>query len=146
MKRMLVLFDGDCHFCHFWVRFLIARDSRGVIQFAPLSQFPELPQTSIVAYQSGDAFLRVRSEAVLAILRSLGWPGWAVALVALIPLQFRDLLYEFVADRRYWVSWLMNFASKADHCPRPSRQVLDRFLMKREEVLAKFPLLVDARR
>ena len=36
MAERVILFDGVCNFCSFWVRFVIRRDPKGLFRFAPL--------------------------------------------------------------------------------------------------------------
>lgn len=135
---VLVLFDGDCHFCNFWVRFILPRDRRKVFKFAPLSLVPELPQNSIVVATEGELFQK--SEAVFRIIENLGVPSWLTDLFRKIPKPVRDFVYDFIADRRYLISRVMNSQSGAN-CPIPTPLERQRFVYSGPELKA----LVDFR-
>lgn len=128
---VLVLFDGDCHFCNFWVRFLMPRDHRRQFRFAPLALVPELSQDSIVVVADGKMFHR--SEAVFKIIETLGWPLWITDLFRKIPRPLRDGLYDFIANRRYFISKIMNSPSGA-HCSIPTPLERQRFFYNRGEI------------
>jgi predicted DCC family thiol-disulfide oxidoreductase YuxK len=139
--RLLVLFDGYCGLCNRAVRWLLRRDRRDRMRFAPLESAkvagivarggvdaPVLkarPSTILVMRDVGKPAERIliRSDAVLEILRELPqpWPTVAVAL-RLIPRAVRDLAYRLVARWRYRI-W-----GRLDSCPLPSLDERDRFL------------------
>lgn len=108
----LVLYDGECGFCAFWVRFIIARDSAGYFLFAPLQS--EVARTlrrddtrdpgdTVLVYIDGQLFSR--SEAVVRIAKRLSFPWKWAALVAYVPRRIRDRVYELVARNRHrWFS------------------------------------------
>ena len=108
--RQLILFDGYCGLCSFWVDFVLARDRRGRFVFAPL-QSPVGQRVlrcagpsaqlsdSIALYRGG--YLDWRSTAILRILGGLDWP-WRTAIVFLaVPAAWRDFVYDVVARYRY---------------------------------------------
>lgn len=130
---VLVLFDGDCHFCNFWVRFILPRDRRKVFKFAPLTMVPEVPQNSIMVVTEGLIFQK--SEAVFKIAENLGIPSWLTDFLRKIPRPLRDLGYDFIADRRYLISRIMNVQSGAN-CPIPTPMERQRFVYKPQEVRA----------
>ena len=132
--RHVVFFDHDCLLCNGTVRFLMARDHRDVLRFAPLqgptskemfSRHPEAAQdpdalTSLVLVEvHGQAGERVsmRSTAVARVLRRLGgfW-GFLGLLLAAIPRPLRDWGYNVVAKHR--IRWFG--VATPDTCPLPT--------------------------
>jgi predicted DCC family thiol-disulfide oxidoreductase YuxK len=109
-----VLFDGRCGLCDATVRWLLARDRRGALRFAPLEgrvaaavrlRHPELPaadETVVLVERPGTDCERVhvRSRAVIEAVGRLGGPWRAVRLLRAVPAVLLDPLYRFVARRR----------------------------------------------
>ncbi len=58
----------------------------------------EVTRSTLVVVRDGEASLR--SDAVVAIARTLGWPWRALAAARVVPRGLRDRAYRFVADRR----------------------------------------------
>jgi predicted DCC family thiol-disulfide oxidoreductase YuxK len=122
--------------CDAAVRWLLARDRRGALRFAPLegavaaavrSRHPGLPpidETMVLveAPESPDERVRVRSDAALAILARLGGLWRATTVFRLVPPVVRDLLYRFVARRR--LAWF----GRLDACRIPTPAERARFL------------------
>lgn len=130
--RHLLLYDGDCGFCHESVRFVLARDRSGLFRFAALqgdaaakhlAPFGGRPATLDTLYVLEDAWgprplLHARSDAVLFVARALGLP-WRV--LAALPRGLRDRAYDLVARHR---RSLIGTRS----CPVPASAERDRFL------------------
>jgi predicted DCC family thiol-disulfide oxidoreductase YuxK len=125
----LLLYDGTCGFCARSVQFVLAHDRRGTVRFGPLqgacgralvAAHPELHAVDSVVWYDG-ARVRVRSDAVLAVLRHLGG-GWRVLAAAgrVVPRALRDALYDAVARRRF------TLVARACLLPRPEERA--RFL------------------
>lgn len=110
MGARVVVFDGDCGLCNGFVSWLIVHDQEG--QFRVTGSAGELgvravalagldadtTRSSIVLYHDGAAM--TRSDAVIAIVGSLGFP-WSLARVARVaPRSLRDRVYGVVASRR----------------------------------------------
>jgi predicted DCC family thiol-disulfide oxidoreductase YuxK len=107
----LLLFDGDCAFCHAAVRFILAHERRHDLRFAPLGgtaageverehQF-RLPLDSMVWVTAEG--LRSRSAAALAVAEYLGGPWGLLTVFRLIPAPLRDPFYRLVARHRHRV-------------------------------------------
>lgn len=139
----IVLFDGECGMCNRLVHFLIHRDRRERLRFAPLQgRFSRdtLPRHGIdpdeldtacfvVAAGTDDERVHIRSSAILRALAELGG-GWRLLGVFLIvPAPLRDLLYRFVATRRHRLSAKMA-------CPLMTPAERARFLPDDEPVPA----------
>lgn len=125
----LILFDGVCVLCSWWVRFVIERDPPGRFSFVPI-QSPygrrlagllgidaDAPQTNAVLLR-GRAFFK--SDAALQVLGRL--PGWGwVALLRPLPRGLRDWLYDRVAGNRY------RLFGRTDSCMMPTPDITRRF-------------------
>lgn len=131
--QTIVFFDGVCGLCNRLIDFLLRVDTRGRLRFAPLQGKTAsehlkglVPESvvqdvqSLVVVRRGRAYLR--SEAVLALLASLGWPWSLGLLVRAVPLKTRDEIYRFMARHRY--AWF----GKSDTCRVPSPEERSRFL------------------
>ncbi len=129
--KALVLFDGECNLCNRSVRFIIKRDRSGRFRFAPVQSEaggkilrgiglrPENLETFVLV--EGDAHY-VKSDAVLRIARRLSgaWP--LLGVLAILPLFFRNWIYDRIARNRY--KWF----GKRGACMVPTRDVRERFL------------------
>lgn len=108
--KYIVLYDGDCGFCNFWVRWILERDEDDHFMFAALqSQFgqnflkknnlsQEKFDTLYLITPSGSYF--ERSSAVMQIGRTLGGIYTSFQLGILLPKAFRDFLYNKIAKNR----------------------------------------------
>ncbi len=125
----LVLYDGDCGFCQFWVQFILKRDRSAHFLFAPLQAPWAMPLhrrsnpgaefETIMLYENGIIF--ERSEAVLRIFSRL-WGPWKIAKVfLLLPSGLLDTLYDAIASRRHKLLPL-------NACRFPAPQERERFL------------------
>jgi predicted DCC family thiol-disulfide oxidoreductase YuxK len=135
-KPAWVLYDGECGLCDRSVRFLLPRDRRERMRFAPLQgeraaglrrRHPALPAIDetflLVEDPEGPAELvRLRSDAALRSLELLGG-GWRFArILRLVPPPLRDAVYRFVARRR--TRWF----GRLDSCRIPAPEERRRFL------------------
>ena len=133
----VVFYDGVCALCNRLVRFLLVRDRRRALRFAPLQgelagrALPrhgvdpgDLDSVVVVANLGRtDERASRRAAAVLDALESLGG-GWrATARVGrLVPRFLADLLYRAVARARYRIF------GRLEACPLPRPEWKDRFL------------------
>lgn len=105
-----MIFDGECALCNGTVAWLVRRDrrcrfllagsagevGREAVRRAGLPA--ETTRSTLVVVSDGTAALR--SDAVVAIARGLGWPWKAAVAGRIVPRAVRDRVYRFVADRR----------------------------------------------
>ena len=114
----VVFFDGVCGLCNRFVDFVLSRDRRETIRFAPLQgetasrqqlaqRFakqsnlgPAIFDTVVWADEAGELF--ARTSAVVRVLWQLGgiWTLFG-ALLWLIPRPLRDIGYRIVSANRY---------------------------------------------
>jgi predicted DCC family thiol-disulfide oxidoreductase YuxK len=128
----IVLFDGTCGFCDATVRWLIARDRRRTLRFAPLQSQTgqELLRRfglsadydkSLVLVE-GDRATTI-STGALRICRYLPFP-WSLCRIGLVVPRFaRDAVYNFIARRRSKISSMVGRS-----CPLPSPELRARFI------------------
>jgi predicted DCC family thiol-disulfide oxidoreductase YuxK len=136
LPERVVFYDGVCAFCNGAVRWLIERDARGRLHYAPLQgetartlralqpeRFPADIDTMVYAVrESGGWQLWLRSRAALHILEELDVePLWRTIL-RVLPRPLADLGYRVFAASRYRVF------GKLDACPIPPPELRGRFL------------------
>jgi len=127
----VLLYDNGCGVCHWAVRFVLRNDSRRRFVFAALDSATGRSllqqyavnqlEDSVVLIVAGRAF--IRSDAVTRLLRELGWPWRALAVVATLPKDWRDAMYDGFAARRAAVSSRFGLA-----CTQPTIGERARFL------------------
>lgn len=129
----VVLYDGLCGLCDRTVRFVLARDPAGrLFRFAALQSDYAAAVLAAHGRDARDldtvclldgAHLRVKSDAVLAILARLG-VGWRLlaALGRALPHAARERAYDWVAAHRY--AWFGRF----EQCAVPPPALRARFI------------------
>jgi predicted DCC family thiol-disulfide oxidoreductase YuxK len=135
MDGPVLLYDGLCAFCNRTVQFVLRRDRRRAIRFAPLqgdfardvlARHPELGGVdSLVLVEhdaSGTERVSTRSEAALRVARHLDGLWRASVVMRIIPRAVRDWAYDLFARFRYRVF------GRYDRCPVPGPEQRDRFL------------------
>jgi predicted DCC family thiol-disulfide oxidoreductase YuxK len=106
----IIVFDALCVLCSGNAQFVLRHDKAGRFRLASQQSAagaelyrragidPSDPETMIVL--TGGRVLR-DSDAVIAILKRLGWPWRAGAALALVPRAVRNPIYRVVARNRY---------------------------------------------
>ncbi len=106
----LLLYDGFCGLCSWWVQQVLRQDRRRAFRFAALqsglgrevlagSGLPEGYQDSIVLRRR-DGRVFTKSGAALRVAIELGWPWRALAVFLVVPPPIRDAVYDVVARHR----------------------------------------------
>lgn len=115
--RPVILFDGECHLCHGFVRFILRTDTAGRFDFAPLKEGAE----SVVLEEGGKRYQA--EEAVLRILPHLRWPWpWVAVALRLLPRRLLGGGYRWVARHRYALF------GRGGQCELPRAEWKGRFL------------------
>ena len=127
----LVLFDGVCNFCNFWIQFALKRDKIGKLRFGSLqgeTAHQVLPHynidptilTSVIFIENGIVYRE--STAALKVCRHLDG-GWKLlyALI-IIPAFIRDGIYKWIGKNRY--KWF----GKQESCMLPTPAQRKRFV------------------
>ncbi len=109
-NKIIILFDGDCSLCNYWVMQLIRQDKQDKFRFA--SQQADLGKAlltqigvsntgleTLVVYHSAVGYF-TRSEAVFYICQNSS--NWLRMLLVfkLFPSSLLDLIYKYVAKNR----------------------------------------------
>lgn len=106
VTRPLIVYDDDCGFCTWSVRYADARGDFDIVGFSELS--PELRGRLPADYEScvhliADGRVYSCGAAAEEVLSRLGW-GWGLVIgaVRLVPFRakIREPLYRWVADHR----------------------------------------------
>ncbi len=137
MANTVVFYDGVCGLCNRLVRFLIRRDRRRLLLFAPLQGVTARQALSARGYDRSDldtvyvldgwpapaARIFTRAAAIAHVLNQLGGVWWMIAgLIARVPPPLGDRAYNFVARSRY------RTFGRFETCPVPRPEWRDRFL------------------
>jgi predicted DCC family thiol-disulfide oxidoreductase YuxK len=130
-SQPIILFDGVCNFCNSAVNFVIKRDKKSVLKFAPLQS--EFAKRILVNHHLSSEDLSTflflennqvykKSTAVLKACKYLKglWPLLYGLIV--VPKFIRDGIYNWVAKNRY--QWF----GKKEVCMIPTADVRSRFL------------------
>lgn len=130
-QQPVILFDGVCNFCNGAVNFVIKRDKKALIQFAPLQSekgrmfsrqfgFSEEDMKTFLFIEDGKVY--TKSTAALRVCRYLGalWPLCYGCVI--VPKFIRDGMYNWVAKNRY--KWF----GKKETCMMPTPEVRTRFI------------------
>jgi predicted DCC family thiol-disulfide oxidoreductase YuxK len=135
--RLVLGYDGVCGLCNGAVQFVLARDKRWTMCFAPLQgaymaavrqRHPGSAGVDSFVCVAGDEqsgeSVAVRSDAVIMVARYLGGV-WRVlgALLSVVPRFLRDAGYDLVARTRYRVF------GRYDVCPLPTPEQRARFIL-----------------
>ena len=145
--KNLVLYDGVCKFCNTWVGILLKLDINGKFKYAALQSEPGkmalkrcnrkpddissivyipdeivIDATSDAVGGSVSSIQRhyIKSKAVTQIAKDLGIH--VQIITNLLPLAFKDEIYDMVAENRY------NLMGKYDECRLYDLEYEERFL------------------
>lgn len=130
-SQRLIFFDGVCGMCNRFVDWIIKRDKHNIFYFTPIqgetaqgliAPLPTNTDEWSIIYRDAEGNFTRASDAVLSILRDMGG-GWRLLSVfKILPRDFRDFFYQFVAKRRY--KWF----PKRSQCRIPTPQEKAKFL------------------
>ncbi|MGQ9799061.1 MAG: thiol-disulfide oxidoreductase DCC family protein [Ignavibacterium sp.] len=129
--KQIILFDGVCNFCNFWVNFVLKHDHKNLFLFAPLQskagqQFLtkfNLPTTDFDTFIliNGDSF-QTKSDAAISIASNIaGWPK-VLVMGYIIPRFLRNFIYDLIAKNRYKIF------GKRESCRVPTKEEKEKFL------------------
>ena len=105
-KHGLILYDGECEFCLFWIQFILKRSAGSYFRYASLQSelaralFPDSKKMrSLLFYEKNILF--DKSTAVIKIAKHLRWPWKALGLLSAVPAPIRNFIYDWIAKHRY---------------------------------------------
>lgn len=109
MDRRILFYDGACPMCNHMVLWLLKREVKNEVFFAPLEgitaqkvlgkDYEELIEMDTVVFAEGPE-VYVRSDAAIqAILHTkyYSWLGW---IIKLFPSRLRDMVYVWISKHR----------------------------------------------
>lgn len=102
-----VFFDTTCVLCNRTVQVLLSLDKKEKLRFASLrSTYASsvlskkiLSLDTVVLYYKQEVY--VKSEAFFNIIRLLGFPYSLLSVFSLVPKDWSNALYDFIARNRY---------------------------------------------
>ena len=130
-QKQIILFDGVCNFCNFWVNFVIKRDKKDLFRFASLQseKAKELTSKCNIDTLKLDTFILLiedkfytKSTAALRVCKELSSPIKILFPLIIIPKFFRDFIYNMIAKNRY------KFFGKRESCRVPTMEDKLKFL------------------
>ncbi len=129
IPKNIVFFDGVCGFCNKSVDFLLKVDDRKILLFSPIQGemanriLPAVRRENLdtITYFDGRE-LFYRTTALLKIGKTLGGIWLVFYPLIIVPANWRDVAYDWVAKRRY------RFFGKRDACRMPTPEERARFL------------------
>jgi predicted DCC family thiol-disulfide oxidoreductase YuxK len=131
MRHQIILFDGVCNFCNWWVDFVIRKDINDSFRFAALQSETGRKYLERFGFNTTDfdTFILIkednyftRSTAALKIVRELN--SWLKIFYPMIflPRLIRDFIYNLIARNRYKIF------GKRDICRVPTDEEKKKFI------------------
>lgn len=127
----IILFDGICNFCNYWVNFIIDHDEQNHFKFTALQSEKgrELLDRFNLPNDDFDSFILIsqnnvykKSSAAFQIAKQLsGWPR-IFAPLRFLPRTFTDFIYDLTSRNRYKIF------GKKDACRIPTPEERSKFL------------------
>lgn len=129
-ETYILLYDGECGFCNFWVNWVMQNDREGIFNFASLQgnfgqNFLTDKKLSLTTFNTlylirPDGRVDEKSDAVIKICSLLG--GWykLVVVFKIFPKFLRDKIYDLVAKNRQKLA--------SGNCPLPTKQQRKMFI------------------
>ena len=125
----LVFYDGDCLLCSNSIQFLLKKDKRKKLHYAPQQgkTFKQFAIDKTIDAESSvillkDGAVHTKSAAALAIVRELPYPWKLLYAFIVIPEFVRNALYDLIArNRKKWFG-------ETDSCYLGGKAYADQFL------------------
>lgn len=130
-KQKIILFDGVCNFCNFWVNFILDRDKKDLFKFAALQS--KLGNEILKKFNMDNSSLESvilldgesvysKSTAALKIAKELSGPVKILYPLLILPKFLRDFFYDLIAKNRYKIF------GKKEVCRIPTEEEKVKFL------------------
>jgi predicted DCC family thiol-disulfide oxidoreductase YuxK len=108
VEKNIVFYDGNCMLCSRSVQVLIKLDKKRVLYFSPLQgKFIKIIEnqhfiesTDSILFWNGTHLLH-SSNALIGILKAIGFPKLLIGFIKLFPTKLLDRMYDFVARNRF---------------------------------------------
>ena len=130
-EKQIILFDGVCNFCNFWVNFVIKRDNKDLFRFAALQseKAKELTNRLKIDISSLDTFVMIvgekfyiKSTAALMVSKELNSILKILFPLIILPAFFRDFVYDLIAKNRF------KLFGRKESCRIPTEAEKEKFL------------------
>jgi predicted DCC family thiol-disulfide oxidoreductase YuxK len=130
-QKQIILFDGVCNFCNFWVNFVIKRDKKDLFRFGALQSEKSKDLTNKFNFDTSnlDTFVLIagdklftKSTAALMICKELNSLVKIMYPLIFLPKFFRDFIYDMIAKNRY------KLFGRRDTCRVPTEAEKKKFL------------------
>ena len=129
--QQIILFDGVCNFCNFWVNFILDRDKKDIFRFAAIQSVPGQRIMNVIGMS--DTVIQTlilidgnniytKSTAALKVIKNLSGPIKTLYPFILLPKVLRDFFYDAIARYRY------KLFGKRDTCRVPTIKEREKFL------------------
>ena len=128
LDKTIILYDGHCPLCHYWIRYAIKMDVNKQLYFAPLQgEFGKLFvvenklmdfDTVVLSFPNNQHF--IYSEAVYELLKYLEIRNFLYYLLMITPQFISNIVYRLVARTRYLIY------KRYDNCELPSTEIISR--------------------
>ena len=124
-QKQIILFDGVCNFCNFWVNFVIKRDKKDLFRFTALQSVKakELTSRFNIDITNLDTFVLIKGEkfftkstAALMVCKELNSLVKILFPLIILPKFLRDFIYDLIAKNRY------KLFGKRDTCRVPTEE------------------------
>jgi len=131
-EKQIILFDGVCNFCNFWVNFVLKRDKNDLFRFAALQSYRAKEFIDQINYDisNPDTFVLIidgkfykKSTAALKVCRELSGMIKILYPIIILPKFFRDFVYDLIAKNRY------KLFGRRDSCRIPTEEEKSKFLI-----------------
>lgn len=133
---MLILYDGVCGLCNWFVQFTVRRDPNAQFKYASLQSStgqrllqkhgrdPSSIDTVVLVldYELPTERTLIKARAGLTVLKFLGWPHRAAYAFAIFPDFLLNIFYDLMAKLRY------RLFGKHDVCQIPTPDERRRFI------------------
>ena len=129
--KPVIIFDGHCAMCSGFARFVLRHDTAARFRLLPAQTdlgralfvhygyAPDDYETNLLL-EDGRAYVKL--ETALRIVPHFGFPWTLVPAFRVLPVRFRDALYDVIARNRYRI-W-----GRREVCYRSDPAHLERFL------------------
>lgn len=131
IDHQVVLFDGVCNFCNYWVNFIMDRDPDDRFRFAALQSEAgqQLLEKFDLPTDDFDSFVlikegKVHKKSSAALIIASQIKSWTKILTPflILPPFLRDWLYSLIGKNRY------KLFGKKDSCRIPTPEERSKFL------------------
>lgn len=130
-NKKVILFDGVCNFCNFWVNFIIDHDVNKIFVFASIQSETgkELFKRYNISEGFDDSFILIdddkyliKSNASFHVAEYLSFPFNLISWLKILPGFFSDFVYDLIAKNRYLIF------GKRESCRIPTEELRSRFI------------------